>query len=137
AAIAISVSLISQDLDSGAVVSIFSKPVSRLAYALGKLIAAILALLVIILILGIGTQLVVLVNGGGHEGSVLQTFLLIGANQLTQMLLILILTSVMNNVGAAIIGIAIVQLGKVAGLFHLLADQAVQRGVPGADNFDL
>src|SRR5947208_10395954 len=77
AAVAISVSLISQDLDSGAVVSIFSKPVSRLAYALGKLIAAVLALLLIILILGIGTQLVVLINGGGHEGSVLQTFLLI------------------------------------------------------------
>ena len=40
ASIAIAVTLINHDLESGSVVSIFSKPVSRLSYALGKLLAA-------------------------------------------------------------------------------------------------
>jgi ABC-type transport system involved in multi-copper enzyme maturation permease subunit len=123
AAIAISVTLISQDLDSGTAVSVFAKPVSRLAYALGKLGAAVAAMLVIVVVLGVGTQAVVAVTGGGHEAPLLKTFVLISANQLTQMLVILILTVLMNNIVAAFVGVFIIQATKVVGWLFLVTTQ--------------
>ena len=128
-AIAIGITLINHDLESGSAVSIFSKPLSRVQYAIGKLLAASLALLLIVLILGIGTQVVVLVNGGGHEAALVKTFLLIAANVLTQALIILVLSVVMNNIVAAGLGIGIVVAAKVVGgihvVVHALIDQAV------------
>ena len=128
AAVAIAVTLINHDLESGSVVSIFSKPVSRLQYALGKLIAAAVALLLIVVVLGVGTQLLVLVNGGGHETALLKTLLLITANELTQMLIILVLTVLMNNIVAAGIGIVIMQVIKVVGTVNVLLHVAIDDG---------
>jgi ABC-type transport system involved in multi-copper enzyme maturation permease subunit len=123
AAIAISVTLISQDLESGAAVSIFAKPVSRLAYTIGKLGAAVSAMLLIIAILGVGTQIVVAVNGGGHEGPLLKTFALICANQLTQMLVIMVFSVLMNNIVAAALGIILIQVAKFIAFVNLIMTQ--------------
>ena len=131
-AIAISLTLISYDIDSGSAVSIFSKPVTRLQYAVGKVLAAVAALLLIIVVLGIGTQVVVLINGGGHEGSLLKTFALIAANQATQMLAIMVLSVLMNNIVAAILGILFIQAGKIVDTAHFFIDQASQAGASGS-----
>lgn len=122
AAVAISITLISYDLDSGSAVSIFSKPVTRLAYAVGKLLAAAAALLLIVLVLGVGTQLIVLFNGGGHEVPLLKSFILIAANGLTQMLVIMVLSVVTNNIVAAAVGIILIQVGKLVDGFHFYLD---------------
>ena len=133
-AIAISVTLINHDLDIGSAVSIFSKPISRLQYALGKMLAASLTLLLIVLILGIGTQLVVLVNGGGHEAALFKTFLLIAANVLTQAMIILVLSVLMNNIVAAGLGVGIVLVGKVVGGIHIVLHALIEQSVGAAGN---
>ncbi|MFY9613988.1 MAG: hypothetical protein WAT58_01195 [Candidatus Dormiibacterota bacterium] len=133
ASIAIAVTLINHDLESGSVVSIFSKPVSRLSYALGKVLAAAAMLLAVVVVLGIGTQVIVLTNGGGHEWPLLKTFLLIAANQLTQMLVILVLSVVMNNIVAAIIGIVIIQVGKFVAAAHSILHTFIDQGATGSN----
>ncbi len=45
---AVGMTVINHDLDSGAVVSIFAKPVSRAAYTAGKMLAAVSLLLAIV-----------------------------------------------------------------------------------------
>ncbi|MEA2646778.1 MAG: hypothetical protein QOE92_1861 [Chloroflexota bacterium] len=130
AAVAISVTLINHDLESGSVVSIFSKPVSRLEYAAGKVLAAAATLLVTSTVLGVGTWIVVLSQGGGHEAPLAKTFVLIAANQLTQMLIILPLSVRLNNIVAAIIGVVVVQLAKLVGTAHLLMHAIQDVGTP-------
>jgi ABC-type transport system involved in multi-copper enzyme maturation permease subunit len=134
ASVTIAVTLVNHDLESGSAVSIFSKPVDRLQYALGKMIAAALTMLLIVLILGVGTQVIVLANGGGHEAALLKTFVLIAANQLTQMLIILALTVVMNNIVAAGIGIVVVQVTKLIGGAYVLLNAFVAQSAPGTGN---
>jgi ABC-type transport system involved in multi-copper enzyme maturation permease subunit len=128
AAVTISVSLVHQDLETGSAVSIFSKPISRLGYTLGKLLAGAAALLLVVLILAVGTQLLVLTNGGGHEGPLLKTFALIAANQFTQMLVIVVLTVLMNNIVAGVIGVVIVQLTKGLGGLHVVLHVIIDQG---------
>jgi ABC-type transport system involved in multi-copper enzyme maturation permease subunit len=91
-------------------------------------LAAALLLLAVVLVLGIGTQLIVLTNGGGHELPLFKTFVLIAANQLTQMLIILVLSVLMNNIVAAIIGVVIVQVTKLIGFAHVVLHIFVDHG---------
>src|ERR1700693_3295257 len=68
-AFGIGMTAIYHDLESGAAVAIFSKPVSRLAFTAGKLIAALIAMFVIVGVLSLETRLITSLFGGGLEGA--------------------------------------------------------------------
>lgn len=122
-AFGIGMTVIYHDLDSGAAVAIFSKPVSRAAFTAGKLAAAIVAMIAIVGILSVEARLLMLLFGTGGLGGALwiETVAQV-ANALTVMLLVMALSTWMNNIVAAIV--AFVYNG-VAGFVVLLHSQLV------------
>lgn len=102
-AIAIGMTMINHDLDSGAVVSIFAKPVARSSYTAGKLIASISLLLLIAAIFAAGSLIVVALNGGGAYDVVFWNSAAVAANVVLLMLMVLALTVYLNNIVAAVI----------------------------------
>jgi ABC-type transport system involved in multi-copper enzyme maturation permease subunit len=102
-AFAIGMTAIYHDLESGSAVSIFSKPVSRFAFAVGKVSAAVAAIIVIVGLLGIEARLFIFFFGGGLEQALTLEILASVANAITLMLLVLALTTWMNNIVAAIV----------------------------------
>jgi len=130
-AYAIGMTAIYHDLESGAAVSIFSKPVSRLAFSAGKVVAAVAALIVIVGLLALEARLVMLLFDGGLAGSLTGEILATMANSVVVMLLVLALSTWMNNIVAAIV--AFVYYNVITGVIsavHGLADS-------GAFNNDL
>ena len=105
-AFAIGMTVINHDLDSGALVSIFAKPVARSSYTAGKLIAAVGVVLLIGALFTAGSFVVVAVNGGGVYEVVFWTCAALAANDVLLMLLVMALTVYMNNIVAAAIGFA-------------------------------
>src|SRR5215471_7584434 len=103
-AFAIGMTVINHDLDSGAVVSIFAKPVSRASYTLGKLVAAQAMLLLIAAIFTSGSLIDTALNGGSVYGVVVWTGLAQAANVVLLMLVVMTLTVYLNNIIAAAIG---------------------------------
>jgi ABC-type transport system involved in multi-copper enzyme maturation permease subunit len=102
-AFGIGMTAIYHDLDSGAAVAIFSKPVSRFAFTAGKVGAAIVAMIAIVGVLSIEAILVGLLFGGGLEQTLaVETVAQLG-NALTVMLLVLALSTWMNNIIAAVV----------------------------------
>jgi ABC-type transport system involved in multi-copper enzyme maturation permease subunit len=114
----IGMTAIYHDLESGAAVSIFSKPVSRLAFAVGKILAGIVGLVVIVGLLAIETRLVILLFGGGYEDVITEQVLAVVANTLIVMLVVLALTTWMNNIVAAIV--AFVYANALTGIVQQL-----------------
>lgn len=102
-AYAIGMTAIYHDLDSGASISIFSKPVSRLAYAAGKIAAAVTALVVIMAVLALEARFVMFLFGGGLENALTFEALAVIANTLVLMLIVLALSTWMNNIVAAVV----------------------------------
>ncbi len=122
-AFAIGMTAIYHDLDSGAAVSIFSKPVSRFAFAAGKIGAAVTALVVIVGVLALETRFVMFLFGGGSEGSLTGEALAVVANTVVVMLIVLALSTWMNNIVAAVV--AFVYYNVISGVIvfvHNLAD---------------
>ncbi|HSP08437.1 MAG TPA: hypothetical protein VLU92_02430 [Candidatus Dormibacteraeota bacterium] len=122
----IGMTAIYHDLDSGAAVSIFAKPVSRLAFTAGKIGAAVAALLVIMGLLGIETRIVMFLFGGGLETSLTGAVLAVIGNTVVIMLLVLALSTWMNNIVAAIV--AFIYYNVIAGVIvfvHNLVDTGV------------
>jgi ABC-type transport system involved in multi-copper enzyme maturation permease subunit len=66
-AIGLGLMVIRNDLDSGAIAAILAKPVSRLAYAAGKLAAAAALLVAFDGLFAIATIGLLALDGGGHE----------------------------------------------------------------------
>jgi ABC-type transport system involved in multi-copper enzyme maturation permease subunit len=122
-AFGIGMTVIYHDLDSGAAVSIFSKPVSRAAFTAGKLAAAIVSMIAIVGVLGVEARLMMFLFGTGGLGGALwvETVAQV-ANAITVMLLVVALSTWMNNIVAAIV--AFVYNG-VAGFVVLLHSQLV------------
>lgn len=122
-AFGIGMTVIYHDLDSGAAVAIFSKPVSRAAFTVGKLAAAIVAMIAIVGVLSLEARLLMLLFGTGGLGGALwlETVAQV-ANAVTVMLLVMALSTWMNNIVAAIV--AFVYNG-VAGFVVLLHSQLV------------
>ncbi len=123
-AFAIGMTVIYHDLDSGAAVAIFSKPVSRLAFTVGKLAAAIVAMIAIVGVLGVEARLLMFLFGSGADlqqtlwaETVAQV-----ANAVTLMLIIMALSTVMNNIVAGVVGFI---YNGVAGVVVLLHAQMV------------
>jgi ABC-type transport system involved in multi-copper enzyme maturation permease subunit len=102
-AFGIGMTAIYHDLESGAAVAIFSKPVSRMAFTVGKVGAAVVAMIVIVGVLSIEAMLFGFLFGGGLEQTLAVEAVAQVANALTLMLIVLALSTWMNNIVAAII----------------------------------
>lgn len=104
-AIGIGMTAIYHDLDSGAAVSIFSKPVSRLAYTVGKVCAAIVGMLLVVGLLSVEARVVMFLFGGGLEQALWVETVTSVANGLALMLLVLALSTWMNNIVAVVVAL--------------------------------
>jgi ABC-type transport system involved in multi-copper enzyme maturation permease subunit len=102
-AFGIGMTAIYHDLDSGAAVAIFSKPISRAAFTAGKLVAAVAAMLAIVGALSIEAILIGLLFGGGLEQTLAAETVAQVGNALTLMLIVLALSTWMNNIVAAVV----------------------------------
>ncbi len=123
-AFALGMTTIYHDLDSGAAISIFAKPVSRLAFTAGKLLAAVVAMVAIVGVLALEARLAMYLFGGGLENALWLEVLAQLANTLVVMLLVMALSTWMNNIVAAVV--AFIYYDVVTGvivLIHNLADQ--------------
>jgi ABC-type transport system involved in multi-copper enzyme maturation permease subunit len=122
-AFGIGMTVIYHDLESGAAVAIFSKPVSRAAFTAGKVAAAIVAMIAIVGVLGLEARLMMLLFGTGALGGALwvETVTQV-ANAVTVMLLVMALSTWMNNIVAAIVAFV---YNAVAGFVVLLHTQLV------------
>jgi len=125
-AFAIGMTAIYHDLDSGAAVSIFSKPVSRFAFATGKVAAAVAALVVIVGALALEARFVMFLFGGGLENALTGEALAVVGNSVVVMLIVLSLSTWMNNIVAA--DVAFVYYDVIPGVISFvlnLADNGV------------
>jgi ABC-type transport system involved in multi-copper enzyme maturation permease subunit len=104
-AFAIGMTVIYHDLESGAAISIFSKPVSRAAFTAGKVAAAIGAMIAIVGVLALEARLLMLLFGstGGLDQALWVEILAQVANGITVMLLVMALSTWMNNIIAAVV----------------------------------
>ena len=116
-AFAIGMTAIYHDLESGAAVGIFSKPVSRLAFTAGKVTAALVAMFVIVGVLSLETRLITSLFGGGLEGALWVETVAAVANASLLMLIVLALSTWMNNIIAAVVAFV---YNAVAGIVVLL-----------------
>jgi ABC-type transport system involved in multi-copper enzyme maturation permease subunit len=125
-ALAVGMTVINHDLDSGAVVSIFAKPVSRERYTAGKLIAAIGLVLLVAAIFAVGSVLVITIDGGQAYGVVLWESAALAANAVLLMLLVMALTVYVNNViaGAIVLAFNFVA-GRVLDLHAMVMNGAI------------
>ena len=114
----IGMTAIYHDLDSGAAISIFSKPVSRFAFSVGKILAGVVALVVTVGLLAIEARLVMLLFGGGYEDVITEEVLATVANTLVVMLIVLALSTWMNNIVAAVV--AFVYYNVITAVMTLL-----------------
>jgi ABC-type transport system involved in multi-copper enzyme maturation permease subunit len=125
-AFAIGMTAIYHDLESGAAVSIFAKPVSRFAFAAGKIAGAVAALVVIVGLLAVETRFVMFLFGGGLEGSLTGEAAAVVANTVVVMLIVLALSTWMNNIVAAVVAFVYYNvITGVIGFVHNLADKGV------------
>jgi len=121
-AFAIGMTVIYHDLESGSAVSIFSKPVSRFAFSVGKIAAAAVAMIVIVGVLSIEARLVMLLFGGGLEQALWLETLASLANAVALMLLVLALSTWMNNIVAAVVAFVYNFVGSIVVSLHQQLD---------------
>ena len=124
-AFAVGMTVINHDLDSGAVVSIFAKPVARSSYTFGKLLAAVSLLLLIAAIFTAGSLAVVAANGGGVYSTVFWTCATLAANIVLLMLLVMVLTVYLNNIAAGVIVLVFNYLAGNVLVFHAMVQNNV------------
>jgi ABC-type transport system involved in multi-copper enzyme maturation permease subunit len=117
-AFAIGMTAIYHDLESGAAVGIFSKPVSRLAFAAGKVFAALVAMVVIVGLLSLETRLVMSLFGGGLEGALWVETVAAVANAALLMLIVLALSTWMNNIIAAVVAFVYNFVASIVSALH-------------------
>jgi len=134
-AFGIGLTAIYHDLESGAAVAIFSKPVSRFAFTAGKVGAAAAAMVVIVGILSVEAALVGLLFGGGLEQTLAIEAVAQVANALILMLIVLALSTWMNNIVAAIVAFIYNTAGGFVVALHNqiaagnLGDSAILKGI--------
>ncbi len=123
-AFAIGMTAIYHDLESGAAISIFSKPVSRAAFTAGKVGAAMVAMVAIVGVLAVEARLLMFLFGtaGGLDQALWLEIVAQVANGLTVMLLVMALSTWMNNIIAAVVAFI---YNAVAGIVVALHDTDV------------
>jgi ABC-type transport system involved in multi-copper enzyme maturation permease subunit len=117
-AFAIGMTAIYHDLESGAAIAIFSKPITRVAFTAGKVIAAVVAMVVVVGLLGLEARLVMTLFGGGLEQAMTVESVAAVANAVLLMLIVLALSTWMNNIVAAIIAFIYNFAGSVVVALH-------------------
>lgn len=127
--VAIGMTAIYHDLDSGAAVSIFSKPVSRVAYTIGKLAAAVAGMVLIVGVLSIEARVLMFLFGGGLEQALWVETVAAVANGLAMMLLVLALSTWMNNIVAVVVAL----IYRGVEQFVISLHQAVVAGYLGTN----
>ena len=130
-AFAIGMTAIYHDLESGAAVGIFSKPVSRFAFTAGKLAAAVVAIVVLVGLVGLEARLAMFLFGGGLEGALWVEMLAAVANAVLLMLIVLALSTWMNNIVAAVVAFIYNAVAGVVVALHaqLAAGQLGDNGI--------
>jgi ABC-type transport system involved in multi-copper enzyme maturation permease subunit len=130
-AFAIGMTAIYHDLESGAAVGIFSKPVSRLAFTAGKLVAAVVAIVVLVGVVGLEARLAMFLFGGGLEGALWVEMLAAVANAVLLMLIVLALSTWMNNIVAAVVAFIYNAAAGVVVALHaqLVAGELSDNGI--------
>ena len=130
-AFGIGMTAIYHDLESGSAVSILSKPVTRLDFASGKIGAAVASLVVIVGLLAIEARVVMLLFPGGLEGSLTGQVIATTANTLLLMLLVLALSTWMNNIVAAIVAFIYYDVitGVIVSVHQLFASGTLDNAV--------
>lgn len=130
-AYAIGMTAIYHDLDSGSAVGILSKPITRLSFAAGKVVAAVAALVAIVGLLAIEARFVMLLFPGGLEDSLTGEVIAGVANVVVVMLLVLALSTWMNNIVAVIVAFVYydVVASSVVALRNLLDNGAFTNSV--------
>jgi ABC-type transport system involved in multi-copper enzyme maturation permease subunit len=130
-AFGIGMTVIYHDLESGAAISIFSKPVSRAAFTAGKVAAAIIAMVAIVGVLSLEARLFMFLFGTGDLGPALwwETVAQV-ANAVTLMLLVMALSTWMNNIIAAVVAFI---YNAVAGIVVALHAQDQAGGLGNND----
>jgi len=124
--LAIGMTVISHDLDSGAIVAILAKPMTRFGYASGKLGAAIVLLILLDTIFTLGSMLVVAIHGGGHMAVMFWFFAASSANAMLLMILVMVLTVYLNNiVAAAIVVVFSYVQGNVSILYAMVHNHVI------------
>ena len=122
----IGMTTIYHDLESGTAVGIFSKPVSRFAFTIGKIAAAVAGLLIIVGLLAIEARIAMLLFGGGLETALTAQLFSAVANAIVILLIVLALSAWVNNILAAVI--TFIYYNVVTGVIsfiHQLADGGV------------
>lgn len=117
-AIALGATVIRHDLDSGAIVAILAKPLSRLGYAGGKLAAAAGILVLVDVVFAALCTGLVAIGGGGHVGVLLSFFAVEVANAALLMVLIMVLTVRWSTATAAVVGVAVLLVDSVVSALH-------------------
>src|SRR4029077_6597779 len=120
-AFAIGMTAIYHDLESGAAVAIFSKPVSRLAFTVGKVVAALVAMVVIVGLLSLETRLITSLFGGGLEGALWVETVAAVANASLLMLIVLALSAWMNNIIAAVVAFVYNAVASIVVTLHAVS----------------
>jgi ABC-type transport system involved in multi-copper enzyme maturation permease subunit len=130
-AFAIGMTAIYHDLESGAAVGIFSKPVSRFAFTAGKLAAAVVAIVLLVGLVGLEARLAMFLFGGGLEGALWVEMLAAVANAVLLMLIVLALSTWMNNIVAAVVAFIYNAVAGVVVALHaqLAAGQLGDNGI--------
>lgn len=124
-AIGAGMTVIRNDVDSGAIAAILARPVSRFAYAGGKLAAASLLLIAVALLLGLATVGLLVLNGGSHLALVPVFFAVQAANAVIWMVIVMALTVYLHNVLAAVIGVGVLFLQSAFAELHTLVQSHV------------
>ncbi|MDQ2940183.1 MAG: ABC transporter permease [Actinomycetota bacterium] len=117
-AFAIGMTAIYHDLESGAAVAIFSKPITRLAFTIGKVVAAIVAMILVVGLLGMEARLLMALFGGGLERAMWVETVASVANAILLMLIVLALSTWMNNIVAAVVALIYNFVGGVVVGLH-------------------
>jgi ABC-type transport system involved in multi-copper enzyme maturation permease subunit len=123
--LAIGMTVISHDLDSGAIVAILAKPITRFSYAAGKLAGALFLLILLDALFTAGSMLVVALHGSGHAAVLFWFFATSSANAMLLMILVMVLTVYLNNIVAAAIVVVFSYVQGNVSILHAMVQNHV------------
>jgi ABC-type transport system involved in multi-copper enzyme maturation permease subunit len=117
-AIAVGMTILRHDVDSGALAAILAKPLSRTGYASGKLLAAAALLGLVGVVFAASCAVLLALDGGGHVGVFAVYLVVNAANAALVMVLVMILSVYASGVLAALGGIGLVFVLSIVSTLH-------------------
>jgi ABC-type transport system involved in multi-copper enzyme maturation permease subunit len=117
-AVAAGMTIIRQDVDSGALTAILAKPLPRAAYAAGKLAAALALLAIVDAVFTACCAILLVLDGGGHFGALALYLAAQAANSALVMIVVMILTVSWSSVVAALVSLALLFVDSIVATLH-------------------